>query len=324
MAKSGNWAFRASQQPRPEEVRFDLNVALDSMVKLRAEIPEDAFTAALLGTERTGNGVVIREDGLILTIGYLITEAHSIWLTTNAGTVVAGHHLAYDQATGLGLVLPLGRLELPALPRGSAASAAVGADVIVMSHGGCAHALKAKIIAKQEFAGNWEYVLDEAVFTVPPHPDWNGAALVDEDGRLLGIGSLVVEEALRGETVKGNMFVPIDLLEPILDDVLRLGRAVRPPRPWLGMYTIVDDGRLVVGGLAEGGPAESAGVRLGDMVLEVAGERVFELADLFRKVWHLGPPGTVIPLTLGRDGALSRVRVHSADRSDFLKKPQVH
>jgi len=304
-------------------VRFDLNVALDSMVKLHAEVPEDAFTASLLGTERTGNGVVIREDGLILTIGDLITEANSIWLTTNAGIVVAGHPLAYDQATGLGLVLPLGRLGLPVLPRGSAASAAIGADVIVISHGGCAHALKAKIIAKREFAGHWEYVLDEAVFTAPPHPNWNGAALVDEDGRLLGIGSLVVEEALRGEAVEGNMFVPIDLLEPILDE-MRLGRATGPPRPWLGMYTMVDDGQLVVGGLAEGGPAESAGVRLGDMVLEVAGERVFELADLFRKAWHLGPPGTVIPLTLGRDGALSRVRVHSADRGDFLKKPRVH
>ena len=323
MARSGKWAFRPSLRPRPEEVRFDLNVALDSMVKLHAEVPEDAFTASLLGTERTGNGVVIREDGLILTIGDLITEANSIWLTTNAGTVVAGHPLAYDQATGLGLVLPLGRLGLPVLPRGSVASAAIGADVIVISHGGCAHALKAKIIAKREFAGHWEYVLDEAVFTAPPHPNWNGAALVDEDGRLLGIGSLVVEEALRGEAVEGNMFVPIDLLEPILDE-MRLGRATGPQRPWLGMYTMVDDGQLVVGGLAEGGPAESAGVRLGDMVLEVAGERVFELADLFRKAWHLGPPGTVIPLPLARDGALSRVRVHSADRGDFLKKPRVH
>ncbi len=324
MAKTGNWAFRPSVRARPEEVRFDLNVALDSLVMLRAEVPEDAFTASMLGTERTGNGVVIREDGLILTIGYLITEAHSVWLTTNDGTVVAGHPLAYDQVTGFGLVLPLGRLGLPALARGSAASATVGADVIVIGHGGCAHALKAKMVAKREFAGYWEYVLDEALFTAPPHPQWNGAALVGEDGRLLGIGSLVVEEALSGETVECNMFVPIDLLEPILDDMFKLGRAARPPRPWLGMYTAVDEGQLIVGGLAEDGPAERAGVRLGDTVLEVAGERVYELAELFRKAWHLGPPGTVIPLTVGRDGAVSCVQVHSADRNDFLKKPSMH
>jgi S1-C subfamily serine protease len=324
MAKSGNWTFRPSLQARPEEVRFDLNVAVDSVVMLRAQIPEDAFTAPILGTERTGNGVVIREDGLILTIGYLITEAHSIWLTTNDGTVVAAHPLAYDQATGFGLVLPLGRLGLPALARGSARSVAMGADVIVIAQGGCAHALRAKIIAKREFAGYWEYVLDEAVFTAPPHPEWNGAALVGEDGRLLGIGSLAVREALSGETVACNMFVPIDLLEPILDDMLKLGRAARPPHPWLGMYTAADEGQLIVGGLAEDGPAERAGVRLGDTVLEVAGERVCDLAELFRKAWRLGPPGTVIPLTVVRDGTVSRVRVRSADRNDFLKKPPMH
>jgi len=324
MARSDNWAFRPTLQPRPEELRFDLNVALDSVVMLRAEVPEDAFTASALGTERIGNGVVIREDGLILTIGYLISEAHSVWLTTNDGTVVAGHPLACDQATGFGLVLPLGRLGLPTLARGSVTSVATGNDVIVIGHGGCAHALKAKIVAKREFAGYWEYVLDEAVFTAPPHPQWHGAALVGEDGRLIGIGSLVVEEVLSGGTLECNMFVPINLLEPILDDMVKLGRAARPPRPWLGMYTVLDEGQLVVGGLAEDGPAERAGVRLGDTVLEVAGERVSELAELFRKAWHLGPPGTVVPLTVVRGGAVSRVRVRSADRSDFLKKPPMH
>jgi S1-C subfamily serine protease len=324
MTKSGNWAFRPGLQARPEEVPFDLNVALDSVVMLRAEVPEDAFTASALGTERIGNGVVIREDGLILTIGYLITEAHSIWLKTNDGTVVAGHPLAYDQATGFGLVLPLGRLGLPALARGSATSAAIGDDVIVIGHGGRAHALKARIVAKREFAGYWEYVLEEAVFTAPAHPQWHGAALVGEDGRLLGIGALVVEEALSGETLECNMFVPVNLLEPILDDMLKLGRAARPPRPWLGMYTVEDEGRLVVGGLAEDGPAERAGVRPGDTVLEVAGERVSALAELYRQTWHLGPPGTVVPLTLARGGAVSRVRVRSADRNDFLKKPSMH
>jgi S1-C subfamily serine protease len=324
VAESTNWAFPENLQPAPEEVGFDLAAALDAVVSVRAEIPEDAFTASILGTERLGNGVVIREDGLILTIGYLITEAQSIWLTTNSGTVVPGHPLAYDQATGFGLIQPLGRLRSPILSRGSIAGSAVGDDVLVIGHGGRAHALKAKIIAKREFAGYWEYVLDEAVFTAPAHPQWGGSALVDQRGRLLGIGSLLVQEAVEGESVQGNMMVPIDLLGPVLDDMLTMGRPNRPPRPWLGMYTTEGNGQLVVGGLASGGPAERGGVRMGDLILEVAGRRVSSLADLFRGVWNLGPAGTEIPLTLAREGSLVKVRLRSADRNDFLKKPQLH
>jgi S1-C subfamily serine protease len=324
MSEPGDWAFPAELQPKPEQLRFDLEAALNSVVMVRAEIPQDAFTASILGTERVGNGVVIRSDGLVLTIGYLITEAQTIWLTTNAGAAVAGHSLAYDQATGFGLVQPLGRLGVPALERGSAKSCAIGDEVTLIGHGGRAHALRAKIIAKREFAGYWEYVLDEALFTAPAHPQWGGAALVGEGGRLLGIGSLLVQEAVGGETIQGNMVVPIDPLEPILADMLALGRANRPPRPWLGMYTTDASGQLVVGGLADGGPADRAGVRPGDLVLEVAGERASTLGELFRKVWRLGAAGVEIPLTLGRDGALVRVRVRSADRSDFLKKPQLH
>jgi S1-C subfamily serine protease len=324
MAELSNWAFPEKLQPTPEEVGFDLERALDSVVMVKAEIPEDAFTASILGTERVGNGVVIRDDGLILTIGYLITEAQTIWLTTNKGVVVPGHTLAYDQVTGLGLVQPLGRLGVPAIKRGSAAACEPGDDVVVIGHGGRAHALKAKVIAKREFAGYWEYVLDEALFTAPAHPQWGGAALVGEDGRLMGVGSLLVQEPVEEETVQGNMMVPIDLLEPILSDLLTQGRASRPPHPWLGMYTTEANGQLVVGGLAKGGPADRAGVRIGDFIIDVAGEGVAGLADLFRKVWRLGPAGTEIPLTLSRKSQVVRVKLHSADRNDFLKKPQLH
>ena len=288
---------------------------------LRAEIPEDAFTASILGTERFGNGVVIRDDGLMLTIGYLITEAESIWLTTNDGTVIPGHPLAYDFASGLGLVLPLGQLGVPALPRGSAASIETGDEAIVIGHGGRPHALEAQVFAKREFAGFWEYVLDEALFTTPPHPEWSGAALVGMDGRLLGIGSLFVQEAVDDKAVRGNLFVPVDLIEPILPDLLARGRSALPPRPWLGMYTGEDDGRLVVGGVATDGPADLAGVHPGDVVVEVAGKRVQGLADLFRSVWRQGPAGTEISLGLLREGAPTRVEVRSGDRDDFLRKP---
>jgi S1-C subfamily serine protease len=324
MAESTRWAFPEDLQPRREDARFDLDTALDASVMLRAEIPEDAFTADILGTERLGNGVVIRDGGLVLTIGYLIAEAQTIWLMTNAGTVVPGYALAYDFVTGFGLVQPLGRLNVPAIKRGSSAFCAVDDEVIVIGHGGRAHALKAKLIEKREFAGYWEYVLDEALFTAPAHPQWGGTALVGEDGRLLGIGSLLVQEEVQGQAIQGNMFVPIDLLEPILEDMLTTGRANRPPRPWLGLYTTEANSQLVVAGVAPGGPGDQAGVLQGDLVLEVAGQRPSGLADLFRRVWRLGSAGIDVPLTLARKGARVQVRVHSADRGDFLKKPQLH
>jgi S1-C subfamily serine protease len=324
MAEQKDWAFPAEMRPRPEEWRFDLDRALDAMVMLRAEIPEDAFTASILGTERAGNGVVIAENGLVLTIGYLITEASVIWLTTNKGTVVGGTVLGYDQATGFGLVQPLGKLGVKPIERGSAGSIRVGENVVVAGHGGRAHALKATVFAKREFAGYWEYVLDEALFTAPAHPQWGGSALIGADGRLAAIGSLLVQEKIDAGTIQGNMMVPIDLLAPILDDMAKTGRSSRPPRPWLGMYTTEAGERLVVAGLAPGGPAERAGARVGDAVVEVAGAKPKSLADLWRKIWDLGPSGAVVPLKLARNGKISEVRIASADRADFLKKPHLH
>jgi S1-C subfamily serine protease len=326
MKKPAHWSFPEALQPQADDVRFDLDAALDAMVLLSAEIPEDAFTASILGTDRSGYGVVIREDGLILTIGYLITEASSLWLTTNRGTVVAGHALAYDQATGFGLVLPLGRLGAPALERGTAAAVAEGDDVFVIGQGGRGHALKANVVEKREFAGYWEYLLDEALFTAPAFPQWAGAALLDTDGRLVGIGSLLVqgEESLGGQAEQGNMFVPIDLLDPILGDLLKFGRPAGPPRPWLGVYVGEVQGRVVVSGVAESGPAARAGVRPGDIVLELAGERVASAAELFRKLWRIGAAGVEVPLTLSRNASRMHIQVRSVDRNELMKKPKLH
>ena len=319
-----DWAFPTELRPRAEDWDFDLERALGALVQLRVEVPEDAFTAQILGTERLGNGVVIGEDGLILTIGYLITEASSVWITNAQGAVLAGHPLAYDQATGFGLVMPLGRLGAPALARGSAARARVGEDVLIAGHGGRAHALKAQIFDKRELAGYWEYVLDEALFAAPAHPQWGGTALIGGDGKVLGVGSLLVEEKQGERSVQGNMFVPVDILEPILEDLLKRGRARRAARPWLGMYTTEMGAKLVVAGLAAGGPADRAGVKLGDVVVAVAGDRPAGLADLFRRVWALGPAGAEVPLTIARSGKRQDLRLASADRGDFLKKPSLH
>ncbi len=324
MTAQANWTFPAELQPRAEELRFDLDAALDALVLVRTEVPEDAFTAGILGTERTGNGVVIREDGLVLTVGYLITEATSVWLTTNRGAALPGFPLAYDQATGFGLVQPLGKLDAGMLARGSAARCRVGDELVVAGHGGRAHALLASVFAKREFAGYWEYLLEEALFTRPAHPQWGGAAAIGLDGKLLGIGSLFVQEKQDDESIEGNMLVPIDLLEPILDDLLKLGRSSRPARPWLGMYTTEVADHLVVAGLADGGPADQAGLEVGDLLLEVAGERPRNLAHLFRSVWRLGPAGVAVPLTYARNGTISRAVLRSADRYDFLRKPHLH
>jgi len=323
MSERERWSFPEEMQPRASELRFDLEAALDAVVMLRSEVPEDGFTARILGTERAGSGVVIGE-GLVLTIGYLITEASTIWLTTNAGQVVGGHALAYDQPSGFGLVQALGRLDAPPLARGSAAACEVGDGVIVAGHGGREHALEARVFAKREFAGYWEYVLDEALFTTPAHPLWGGAALIGADGRLLGVGSLFVEEMVGERKVEGNMIVPIDLLEPILGDLVGSGRAKRPPRPWLGLYATELEGRLVVAGLAPGGPAAHAGLRVGDTLAEVAGEPVAGLADLFRKVWRLGAAGVEVPLGVVRSGRPQALTLASIDRADLLKKPQLH
>src|ERR671936_2558309 len=323
-AKEGEWAFPVEMRPRAEEWRFDLEHALDSVVGLRAEIPEDAFTAQILGTERAGNGIVIREDDLILTIGYLITEASTIWITTNQGTVAGGVPLAYDQVTGFGLVHALGKLGVRPLERGSANSCRVGENVVMAGHGGAAHALKATVFAKREFAGYWEYVLDEAIFTAPAHPQWGGAALIGAEGKLLGIGSLLVQKKIDAGTIQGNMVVPIDLLGPILDDMVKLGRANRPARPWLGMYATETGAPLLVPGPAPRGPTRQAGLRVGDAVLAVAGAKPSSLADLFRRIWACGNAGVRVPLKVLRETTSKEYVLQSADRHDFLKKPHLH
>jgi S1-C subfamily serine protease len=294
---------------------------LQSIVALRASVPEDAFTADTLGILREGSGVVIGEDGLVLTIGYLITEADEVWLTRHDGHLVPAHALAYDQETGFGLVQALAPLDLPALEFGNAAHADVGDQVVLAD--GTGRYVKAYIVAKQEFAGYWEYLLDEAIFTAPAHPSWGGAALTDMDGKLLGIGSLRLQMSQNGENADINMIVPIDLLRPILDDLLTRGQVNKPRRPWLGVFSAEQNGAVVVMSVAEGSPAAQAGLRQGDIISEIRDGEVDGLADFYRKVWKSGPAGAEIPMRVLRNGRDAWLRVKSADRNSFLKKPQL-
>jgi S1-C subfamily serine protease len=324
MSEEQSWAFPEAVQPNQSQTQFDLERAYDSVVLVRVEVPADAYSAATLGTERGGYGAVIREDGLVLTIGYLINEASQIWLTTHRGAVMAGYPLAYDQATGFGLIQPLGKLPAPHLPRGLAADVKVADSAFVIGHGGRAHSLKTRIIAKHEFAGPWEYVLDEAIFTSPAHPQWGGSALLDAQGNLIGTGSLLVQQVMSGETYPVNMFVPIDLLNPILDTLVQTGRSPHPPHPWLGMRTEDPGGKLIVDRISPDGPASRAGVRPGDQVLAVSGQNVGSLADFFRTVWQLGPAGVEVPLTFSRGGDALHITIKSGDRNGYLRKPKLH
>jgi S1-C subfamily serine protease len=317
------WKVPQAVQPRAEEYPYDLERALSAVVGLHSIVPPDAFTADTLGAERAGNGVLI-DDGLILTIGYLITEADTVWLHLGDGRVVQGHALAFDQETGFGLVQALGKIDLPALEIGSSKAAEVGERVVVGGAGGRTRSLAGRIAAKQEFAGYWEYVLDEAIFTYPAHPNWGGTALISGAGKLIGIGSLQLERAREGKNEHLNMIVPIDLLNPILDDLRKFGRASRPVRPWLGLYSTEIEDKIVVVGIASKGPAARAEIKTGDVIVAVKGDRVSTLASFYRNVWALGRAGVEVPLTLYRDGVTFDVRVNSSDRTKFLKGPRLH
>lgn len=325
MPSWSEWKVPPAMRPDPADYAYDIGQAIASVVGLRTIVPSDALTAETLGTERAGNGVIIRGTGLVLTIGYLITEAEQVWMTLIDGRVVAGDVVAYDQETGFGLVQALARLSLPALPLGVSASAEVGERVVIAGAGGIDRTVAARITAKQEFAGYWEYALDEAIFTAPAHPYWGGTAMIAHDGTLIGIGSLQLEQVRgTGHSENVNMSVPIDLLKPILDDLLALGRPNRPPRPWLGVLAAEVDDKVVVVGLANRSPAAGANLRSGDVVLAVAGREVSDLVGLFRGIWALGPAGVEVPLLINRDGRTFELKVSSTDRNGLFKQPRLH
>jgi S1-C subfamily serine protease len=314
-------ALKSAPKPKPEDLPFDLEAVLSAVLPLHTEIPSDAFTASILGTEREGNGVLIDDDGLVLTIGYLIVEASEVNVISG-GRAVPCATIAYDYDTGFGLVRATAPLGVKPLELGVSAELEERDQVIISAHGGLPQTISGYVVSKREFAGYWEYLLDEAIFTSPLHPNWGGAALIGAEGKLMGVGSLFVEDALPGEDpIAGNMFVPIDLLKPIFSDLLTKGRTSGGSRPWLGMFTTEAFGQLVVAGVAPDGPADVAGIRPGDVVINASGHHVVRLADFFRRVWGLGEAGVEVPLTILRDGDPIEFMVSSGDRYAYLKLP---
>ena len=293
---------------------------VSAVVRIKTHVTPDGRTVEGLGREREGSGIVIDNDGLVLTIGYLMVEAYAAEVVDNHGRTVPANVVGYDHETGFGLLRTMEPLKLKPMPLGKSADVKERDPVLVASFGGADMVAGAYIVAKREFAGNWEYMLDEALFTAPPHPAWSGAALINREGKLIGVGSLIVGDAIGGsDKTPGNMFVPIDRLLPILGDLISDGRVAGPGRPWLGINTDELRGRLFVSRVTPGGPAEKAGLKRGDVIVSVNGEPPKSLADFYRKVWAQGAAGATVPLDVLQDSQVRRVDVKSINRLDHLK-----
>jgi S1-C subfamily serine protease len=290
---------------------------LEAIVRVHAEIPADARTAAFLGRERDGSGVVIDDAGLIVTIGYLITEAMGAEVTTASGQGSRADIVGFDIASGLGLLRAAEPLAVKPLPIGAATALTEKTPVVVAAFGGPDHVQPAVVVSRRTFAGYWEYLLEDAIFTTPPHPAWSGAALLGPDGKLVGIGSLVVSDA--AAAIPGNMFVPIDRLQPVMGDLLALGRPSTTPRPWLGINLRDLDDKLIVGRVASDGPSDKAGVRHGDQVTAIDGVPVHELADFYRALSGRGNAGVTVRLGVTRQGKEQEIEVKTIDRYRYLK-----
>ena len=317
--------IHTTMQPDPANVSFDLKQALSSIVSVQSRVPDNGFTAQTLGTERSGHGVVIGDRGLILTIGYLTVEAETIWLVDHKGSAVPGHVRGYDQESGFGLIQALGSLDAPIMELGKSSDLSIGDDVILAGHGGQCGAINARVAAKQEFTGYWEYLLGEAILTTPPHPFWGGSALITKTGKLAGIGSLFIQQNDdEGLPFDGNMVVPIDLLPPIMDDLMTYGRVNKAARPWLGILTAEVSKNLVIAGIVDDGPGHNSGLEVGDILHAIDGQTVEDLATFYRQLWDRGNAGVVVVLTIYRDDKVFEANVKSGDRDAFMVKPKLH
>jgi serine protease Do len=293
---------------------------LSAVVKLRSFVPENARTALLLGTEREGTGVVIDTDGLILTVGYLILEASHIVVFGPEGKTFNATCIGYDHDTGFGLIRATKPLQVRPMQLGLSSEIKNQSPLLVASHGGRDSIIGVRVISRQEYVGYWEYILEDAIFTIPPHPRYGGAALIDHNGRLVGIGSLSSQFQFPGiGSVRSNMFIPIDRLKPILDYMISTGRSSVQPRPWLGVYSEEVYGRVLVFRVGPGGPADQAGLQYGDIILKVENDAVNGLADFYRKIWALGHVGVDVHLSVLTGTEIKQITVRSADRYQYFK-----
>ncbi len=312
-------AQAAAERPDPAYQR--LVDAANAVVGIRVTALPGARTNASVGPQRTGSGVIIAADGLVLTASYLVAEADQVEVTDSAGQTVPATVVAADEATGFGLVRTLTPLSPKPIPLGD--SRPVSAlDRLMIVTGGPQQAISlATVVSRRRFAGYWEYLIDHAIFTSPPRLDHSGAALVNQNGELVGVGSLFVMDALKGgERLPGNMFLPIDLLKPVLDELVRTGSQGASHRPWLGVDSLEEDGRVKVLEVSAEGPADRAGIAAGDIILSLDGQPVDDLEGFYRTLWQQGPAGVDVRLTVLHGSMLRDVVVRSMDQNDFLRR----
>jgi S1-C subfamily serine protease len=308
--------------PRPDSAAYQHLVdAAGAVVTLKIRAIANARSNATLGEERNGSGVAIAPQGLVLTIGYLILEADHVEVTTARGRTVPASVVAYDHATGFGLLRPLVPLDVKPIALGSS-SAIEALDRLLVAAGGGAEAVSvATVVARRPFTGYWEYLIEGAIFTSPPRADFGGAALIDREGKLVGVGSLFVMDAMTpGERLPGNMFVPIDLLKPVLDEMVATGRQKGGARPWLGISSLEQDGHIKVLRVSADSPAEKAGIAAGDIILQLSGKRVEKLDDFYRRLWAAGAPGVEVTLRMLKGGEVQDVKVQSIDRFEIIRR----
>ena len=293
--------------------------ATNAVVGIHVRALPNARSNETLGQERDGSGILIG-DNVVLTIGYLILEADEVQVTDADGATMPATVVAYDHATGFGLVRPMGKLTQKPIALGTATPVHM-LDRLMIVNGGAEQTVSvATVVSKRRFAGYWEYLIDNAIFTSPPRLDHSGAALINKEGELVGVGSLFVLDAMApGEKLPGNMFVPVDLLKPILEDMVRTGSQPASKRPWLGVNSLEEDGRVKVMQVNEGSPAAKAGLTPGDIILSVNGQAVESLEKFYNAVWTKGPAGVSLVLGVLHGTSMKEVTVTSIDRREFMR-----